>query len=119
MSISEAKALCIKGVVGFMTLNGIIDSDNHHQRVAKLSLGSLSENEVFTLCEVITSHIITSPEICSATSVEKPLCDWLNPVINLSITISDLVSLDVSPEVMQMKSIAAPVKILPEIYNLI
>ena len=87
--------------------------------MAKLLFESLSENEVFTLYKVITSHIITSPEGCNATSMERPVCHWLNPVINLSITINDLMSLDVSPEVMQTKSIAAPVKTLPKIYNLV
>lgn len=119
MSISEAKSLYTKGIVGFINLNGINDSDSHHQRVAKLLFESLSENEVFTSCKVITSHIITSPEGCNATSMERPVCHWLSPVMKISITISDLMSLDVSPDVMQMKSIAAPVKTPPKIYNLI
>lgn len=90
--MSEAKALYTKGIVGFMNPNGIIDVDNHHQRVAKLSFESLSENKVLTLCQVITSHIITSPEGCNATSMDRPVCHWLNPVINLSVTISDLIT---------------------------
>lgn len=95
-----AKALLTKGIAGHVNLNGIIDSDKHHRKVTKLLFESLVENEVFTLCEVITPCIITSPEGCDAISTEGTVCHRLYPVINLSITIRYLMSPEVSPKVM-------------------
>ena len=62
MSISQAKALYIEGIIEynhghFTNPNGIISSDNPYQRVIKSLLESLSENKIHIVpCYHFTYH---------------------------------------------------------------